>query len=286
MAKLIQFCTKASLYDGAFGGAVGWPAAGMGYIIKTNSGSFVVIDGGNSEDAEALIALLEQYAEGKMPTVEKWIVTHPHGDHYYALRDICKNSELYARIYVKELVYYFPEEFVNNEGSHICASALKDMQEIAKVLGASIKKPVFNERLSVDELELHFIYTPDDCTIFKGQQNANVCSLIFSVTGESKKVIFTGDAFRRSLLLTAWRFGKELKCDILQLPHHGLCDTGVMDFYRFANADTVLVPISKAGDASMHSGEHSPKDTEANLWAEQNATTVHKAFEGTVEIEI
>lgn len=285
MARLIQFCTKASLYDGAFGGAVGWPAAGMGYIIKSDAGSLIVIDGGNSEDAEALIALLEQHSDGEVPTVEKWIVTHPHGDHYYALRDICKSSALYARICVKELIYYFPEEFVNNEGSHICASALKDMQEIAKVLGASVKKPAFNEKLSVGELELHFIYTPDDCSIFKGQQNANVCSLIFTVSG-SKKAMFTGDAFRRSLQMTAWRFGKELKCDILQLPHHGLCDTGVMEFYKHASAETVLVPISKAGDRSMHSGEHRVCDTEANLWAEQNATAVHKAFEGTVEIYI
>ena len=30
MAKLIGYCTKDSLYDGAFDNTVGWKAAGMG----------------------------------------------------------------------------------------------------------------------------------------------------------------------------------------------------------------------------------------------------------------
>jgi beta-lactamase superfamily II metal-dependent hydrolase len=172
------------------------------------------------------------------------------------------------------------------DGYHICDEAQTHMEEIAKAFGADTHKPSYLERLCVGETEICFIYTPDDCTIFKGQQNANVCSLIFTVAGKTQRALFTGDAFRRSLQMCVWRFGKELKCDILQLPHHGLCDTGLLDFYKAADAQTVLVPISKAGDRSMHSGEHRPCDTEANLWAEQNAKTVCKAFEGNTEFEI
>lgn len=285
MAKLIQFQTAASRYNGAFGGSVGWPAAGMGYVICANNGAFTVVDGGNTEDAAQLVETLCRNSIG-IPIVEYWIITHPHGDHYFALREICRTPELISKIKVKELVYYFPEDFLTNEGTHVCSSALIDMENISRSLCAKIRKPKFNEQLSFGDLAIRFIYTPDDCSIFKGQQNANVCSLIFTVNGQHKRALFTGDAFRRSLQLTAWRFGNELKCDILQLPHHGLCDTGVMDFYKFANAPIVLVPISKAGHRSMHSNEHSKKDTEANLWAEENAQEVHNAFEGTFEIEI
>ena len=284
MAKLIQYCTNASLYDGAFGGAVGWPAAGMGYII-TSSDGIIAIDGGLPEDAESFIELLEQNSTGK-PSIKKWIITHPHLDHYGALKTICKSAELLSRISLEELIFYFPAEFMNNEGTHICAGAQTLMQEIAAATNAAVRTPRYNEKLCVGELELCFIYTPDDCTIFKGQQNANVCSLIFTIQGKEKKAMFTGDAFRRSLQLTAWRFGEDLKCDILQMPHHGLCDTGVLDFYKAADADTVLVPISKAGDRSMHSGEHKESDTAANLWAQSNAAKVYKAFEGTVCIDI
>ena len=55
MEKLIQYCTKASLYDGKFGGTAGWPAAGMGYILVSECNRLTVIDGGHGEDAEALV---------------------------------------------------------------------------------------------------------------------------------------------------------------------------------------------------------------------------------------
>ena len=256
MAKLIQYCTAASLYDGAFGGAVGWPAAGMGYVICADNGALTVIDGGNVDDAAELCNMLCRISSG-VAVVERWIITHPHGDHYFALREICRVPELLAKIRVKELVYYFPDDLLSADSYHVCDGANADMEKIAKALGANVRRPSFNEVIAADGLDIHFIYVPDDCSIFNGQQNANVCSLIFTVSGKHKRALFTGDAFRRSLQLTAWRFGKELKCDILQMPHHGLCDTGLLEFYKLVDAETVMVPISKAGHRSMHSGEHS-----------------------------
>lgn len=50
MEKLIQYATKASAYDGPFDSVVGWSAAGMGYIVKSENGKIIVIDGGHDED--------------------------------------------------------------------------------------------------------------------------------------------------------------------------------------------------------------------------------------------
>lgn len=88
MEKLIQYCTKASLYDGPFDSVVGWAAAGMGYLFKTANGHLVVVDGGNCEDAEAFVSLLEMNASTALPEIDLWIITHPHGDHYGALLEI------------------------------------------------------------------------------------------------------------------------------------------------------------------------------------------------------
>ena len=46
MAKLIQYSTRASQYSGAFDSEVGWAAAGMGYLIVTDGGRLIMIDGG------------------------------------------------------------------------------------------------------------------------------------------------------------------------------------------------------------------------------------------------
>ena len=60
MATLIQYRTEASLYDGPFDGVVGWAAAGMGYLLRTDTGEWIVIDGGFAEDADGLLALLHR----------------------------------------------------------------------------------------------------------------------------------------------------------------------------------------------------------------------------------
>ena len=111
MATLLQYQTKASLYDGPFNNEVGWPAAGMGYILKTESEKYVVIDGGHAEDAYSLLQLLLDNTNKALPEIEYWIHTHPHGDHYEALLEIARNPEYRNRIRVKHLLCYFPEEF-------------------------------------------------------------------------------------------------------------------------------------------------------------------------------
>ena len=58
-----------------------------------------------------------------------------------------------------------------------------------------------------------------------------------------------------------------------------------MDFYKRVDAKTVLIPISVAGDRTMRSDMYgdSPK---VNRFAEDNAETVYKAFEGTMEMAL
>ena len=280
MEKLIQYMTKDSLYDGAFDNKVGWAAAGMGYVIVTENGHLIVVDGGNTCDAEAFLELLESYAGGR-PVVDKWIITHPHGDHYGALQEICRNMNLAYRLQVKELVYHFPEDYRDRRGNGI-GYVYPHFEEIHEVTGAGHHLPSVDEVQEVDGMQIHYLYTPTDVSIL---DNPNQLSLIFTVQGKGKKIMFTGDAYHRNMQIAVWRYGNALKSDILQLPHHGLCDTGNMDFYKKTDAKTVLIPISVAGDRTMRSDLYGDLPA-VNRWAEDNADTVHKAFEGTVEIEL
>jgi len=278
MAKLIQYCTHASHYDGAFDSKVGWAAAGMGYLIVTDGGKLIAIDGGFAEDADDFLALRTKYTGEAVPTVDLWIITHPHGDHYWALKKLAETPE---RVRIKTIMYHFPEEFRDRNGNG-CMGAIRDLEVIVAAFGADAKLPQVDEHIDVDGLDLHVLYTPTDCSILN---NPNQLSLIFTVQGPEKKLMITGDAYHRNMQIVVWRYDKALKCDILQLPHHGLCDTGNMDFYKRVDAKTVLIPISVAGDRTMRSDMYgdSPK---VNRFAEDNAQTVYKAFEGTVEMEM
>ena len=281
MEKLIQFATKGSYYKGRFDSVVGWAAAGMGYILVTRNRKLVVIDGGNREDGEELLALLEKYG-GERPTVDLWIITHPHMDHYGALLTVAESEELSSRLTVKKLAYYFPRDFRNAKGEGI-EEVFPHFEVILRASGAERHRPLTGEVMTVDGMKIEFFYTPSDTTILN---NPNQLSLIFQVTGRKKKALFTGDAYRRNLEIVLWRIPEEkLRSDILQMPHHGLCDTGYAPFYRAVNAKTLLIPISIAGDRTMHSEAYGD-EPEDNLFAERNAEDIIKAFGGTREIAI
>ena len=281
MEQLIQYCTKDSLYDGPFDNTAGWKAAGMGYLLKTENGKLIAIDGGNAADAEDFLALIKANSADAIPEVDLWILTHPHPDHYYTLLALCENEALCKQLKIKTLLYHFPDEFQAQAGVPYCPRHNENMQRIREATGAEVHLPTTDERLMLDGMELHILYTPTDCSILN---NPNQLSLIFTAQGAGKKVLFTGDAFDRNLLITLWRYDKALKCDVLQMPHHGLCDTGNLRFYKRVAADTLLLPTCIAGDRAMHT-IYADKN-QANQYAEDLATTVYRSFEGTVTISL
>jgi glyoxylase-like metal-dependent hydrolase (beta-lactamase superfamily II) len=281
MSQLFQYCTRASLYNGPFGDGSPWPAAGMGYVFVTEDRHLIVVDGGHGADAGAFLELLCEIAGGA-PAVDLWIVTHPHGDHYGAIREIAAREELRKTVTVKELWWYFPPEFRDWNGKAPCEAANRHLREICASLGAVEHTPRIGETVTVGGLRLDMLFVPVDCSEI---HNPNSLSLIFTVKSPDKTVLITGDAFADTLGYCAERYGEALKSDILQLPHHGLCDTGLPDFYRLVGAETLLIPISEAGDRCMRSGIYGDA-TAANLVAEKMAAKIHRAYEGTVAVEL
>lgn len=56
----------------------------MCYVINTNNGKVIVIDGGNHGQAEELYRVLNKLGK----TVDLWILTHFHSDHFGAIIDL------------------------------------------------------------------------------------------------------------------------------------------------------------------------------------------------------
>jgi beta-lactamase superfamily II metal-dependent hydrolase len=284
MATLIQLCTSASLYDGAFDNDVGWSAAGMGYIIAAEDDHFIVVDGGFSEDATKIIDILESHTSSSLPTVDLWIITHSHIDHYGALLEISQNALLRERLNIKQLCYYFPREFRDRGGKLCNILALAQMEQISAKTGAQYLSPSLDGEIKVGDVKLKFIYLPTDCEPLNDKFNSNLCSLVFTVEGKKKKALITADAFKINLSIILEAHRGRLGCDIIQLPHHALCDTGIEEFYKEVNAKTVLVPTSIAGNRAMNTIYYDQNS--ANRMAIENAERVIYAFEGTAKTDI
>ena len=288
-AKLVGFCTEASKYDGVFDSS-GWTAAGMGYFIRTESGSLIVIDGGNTEDAVKFYKLLKKYSLTEHITVDYWILTHPHSDHVNCLIEMSEYKYMMDGMTIKNLVYDFPTELKEGTDATIPIYYKEKFDSIAQQIGANVIQPQKNQKIELSDATIEFLYVPSYNKDYKNITNINQLSLIFTVT-TSKKIMFTGDAFEKSLksVSNSYLFNSSaLDCDILQMPHHFLCDTGYKSFYDKVNAETLLLPACKSGyEAMKNSDEYkdNPKN-KINLAAESKAEKVYKAFEGNFEIDI
>ncbi len=281
MKKLIGYSTKDSMYDGDFDSIVGWKAAGMGYVIKTDNGKTIVVDGGDRLDADPFYNLLLNNSENGKVNVDYWIITHPHGDHYYCLLEMSKRKNVFDNVTVKNIVYMFPEDFCDKNGN-TCKADIENMELVKKLMGADEVTPNTEEPILIDGVRVDFLFVPKDCTDI---DNANGLSLIFTVEAD-KRIMFTGDAFVPSLKNVSERYRKLLKSDILQMPHHALCDTGYLDFFKYVDAHTVMLPTCIAGYRAMRDNDEYKRSNLANKFAEDNAHTVYKAFEGAFEIFI
>ena len=286
-AKLVGFRTEASRYDGPFNSTVGWTAAGMGYFVRTENGNLIVIDGGNTEDAVKFYKLLKKYSLTEHITVDYWILTHPHSDHVNCLIEMSEYRYMMENMTIKNLVYYFPEELKNGADS-TCMFYKEKFESIAEQVGAEIIQPKKNQEIELPGAKIKFLYVPSD---YKELTNINQLSLIFTVTTNSKKIMFTGDAFEKSLksVYNSYRWNSsELDCDILQMPHHFLCDTGYQQFYNKVNAETLLIPACRSGyDAMKNADEYKNNaKNKINLSVESKAENVYKAFEGDFEIDV
>lgn len=277
MSYLIQYSTLASKYDGPFGGGHPWISAGMGYLIATDEGRLIAIDGGHPADTEAFIALIEE--NSKDCTVDTWIITHPHIDHYSVFFNAATRYS--DRVKINKVVYRFPPDFKDSEGNGI-EDVVSDMEEALRVSGADHVTPTADDELYVGSSRIKFYFTPEDTSHIKGK---NPLSLIFSVTVGKSRMMFTGDTWTEMLDSVLKKYGSELKSDFLQLPHHGLCDTGHDGFYKVVSPDTVLIPTSTAGYNAMNREEYAHA-TGDNKAVEAAASRVYKSFEGTVKIEL
>ncbi len=276
MDKIIQFATKASFFDGPFGGGAPWIAAGMGYVIL--AGALTVIDGGAPEDAEALLALLERESGGTAK-VDTWILTHPHVDHYGALCGICGDEALSQRLTVDRIVCLFDESLLPEEERHFALDGKAALDIALSATGAAHLVPEENMTLTCGETSIKVLYVP---THEDQPRGPNDMSLILKVKTPSLEAVFTGDAKRDSLEKTLERHRHELKSDAVQLPHHGLCDSGHEGFYEAVGAKIVMIPACVSGEARMTDGTHGI--TPAH-YAKAIAERVYYAYNGNTEIK-
>jgi len=215
---------------------------GNSYIIKTDGGKVIVMDGGLAGDESHLRDLLMNTYGG---TVDQWWLTHPHGDHAGAMLAILKAPK---GITVKEVYYSrFTDALLATESG----SANQYARPLYELLDKSTTIKSYDLQTVGGLYEIDGILikvlgvsNPELLTTEESTSPYNNSSIILRIWDKDKSFLFLGDAQQEcgdKLLTKNSRFFRYLTVDYVQVAHHG--QQGVKEsFYKSITFKKALWP--------------------------------------------
>ena len=244
------------------------------FIITTEGGAVIVIDGGENNDAANLIEHLKALTGKEIPHIDAWILSHPHADHICAFLQIMETMP--SAVTVGKVYWNFPSaDFIAGLQPWKDESPARFYRDL----------PLFADKLvtvtrtdTFDAGEAHFVclYSPNP------EITENVCnnsSLVLMMTLGGKKTLWLGDAGEEEgdRILALCGDPSALKADYVQMAHHGQC--GVKkDFYEAVSPVGCFWNTPKflwENDAGLGYNTHGWKTIEVQGWMAELGVKEH-----------
>lgn len=236
-------------------------------IIVRNDKYTIVIDGGDNlsvvyDKSPYRIKLLTYLQRKGVSVIDLLIMTHPHRDHIGSLKEVVQNLK------IKE-VWYALEIPIDNDKIDVCKDnnmyealeLYKDIIRQLKQQGTTLKMlskeynysfsdinikvfPTILENILSVKRNISLLYSENEkrkCLeiLEEIDKNLNSCSLVLMIEYHETKILFTSD-----ILISYWDFIKEkkqLKANILKMPHHGDRMNVSAKFLEWVNPEHIII---------------------------------------------
>lgn len=204
----------------------------MGYIIKTDDGKVIIIDGGLPIGAPILKGFIGQLG-GK---VDSWVLTHPHEDHVGAFLSILNEG----KIKIDQVVHSRIEEEWVRQNELNYYEYVKSYHKSLENSSTMVVDPTIGEEILLgDGVSMKILGGWNENIRVNALNNA---SLVFKVKSAAKSVLFTGDlGIEGGQQVMLQNSLDELKADYVQMAHHGQAGAN-RDFYATVGAQYALWP--------------------------------------------
>lgn len=243
------------------------------FFIRLSDNSVVIIDGGwRMEDMKdfgrdvlypGFVKELQRICGTETIRVAAWFITHPHLDHAnflegvhlygydkpFKVERIIRNSPVCDDIPVSRWIpsekliggaqKNYPELEFHDDGY---ALVLEEAYKRWK--GTQIIKARTGMKFTFSGMDFEIYLTPDDTT---PATTINGLSLLIMQTYNSKKILWTGDMSTFAGDIALQMYGKLLKCDAVQIAHHGWGGGGSLEFYETCASPVQLWSNSEYG---------------------------------------
>ena len=191
------------------------------YVVTTEDGKIIVIDGGYRDDAENLLAYLRGVSGCEIPHVDAWIFSHAHGDHIDAFIEIVEKH--WDKLTVGKIYYNFPSaQFLCREQNY--GKCILDFNRLLPVFADKIEIVYRCDEYDIGSAHIEILYSPNgEIQAEPNGGRINDTSVVFMLTLAGKKMLFLGDAepLVGERLLVLYKGTGKLKADYVQMAHHG-----------------------------------------------------------------
>lgn len=254
---------------------------GMCLIIQCSDYSFFVVDSGHyyqfNDNDRIYKFMRDRTPKSQKVVVAGWFITHAHSDHISKLCDFLRyNTE-------DVIIEAFYSNLISNKYSEkTWAAEEKELSEkLFAILNSSDIPKIklrTGQRFWVRNLMFDVLFTHEDIYPQK-LMDYNDSSSVLMMSVDGTRVLIPGDASLLSSLSMEEHFPNDLKCDIVQVAHHG--HFGLRkEFYELAKASVALFPITQ-----IKFDEEYPK-LEANRRLIEISDYYYISSNGTIEIPL
>ena len=203
---------------------------GMCMLFKLEDGRFVIIDGGSrwpsSKMDQRLYEQLKNQAEDASNIVIAcWILTHSHQDHIAAFQGFAHNfKDVYSSTVTIESVMF---NFAGDDQASVTTQQLSgsdnEIRDKARsaFAGSKLFKPHPGNEISFANMRIEVLGTHESYIFKSYPEDYNACCLFLKITVNGQVICIPADSDATNNKVIEQNYGEYLKCDILQVDHHG-----------------------------------------------------------------
>ena len=186
------------------------------FIIETEMGELIVMDGGYRGEWEYLLNQLRKISGERKPRVAGWFLSHAHHDHIECFMEMIeKHSE---SIEIQHVYYNFPSiQFMEKNEPHFSA-AIKEFYSLLPRFADIAVIVSEGDRYEIGGAVFDILYSPNP--VWTGNAGNNSSIVIRMMLG-GQKVMFLGDLGAEAGNQLLNKYGSALKSDYCQMAHHG-----------------------------------------------------------------
>ena len=209
---------------------------GDSFIITTEDGKVIVVDGGHRTEINYFIEYLKAVTGQKRPHIDAWFLSHPHDDHCEVFIDTVRYHS--CEVTFDKVYANFPDGSFYKGYDEWAEIICNDYNSLLPALGdkaASLKEgDVFS--VGAARFTVFYTFNPE-------WKNCNEASTIMCMDLAGTSFMFNGDAGVNAGNYVVEKYGDTglLDCDICKMAHHG--QDGVdKNFYQAVSPEICVWP--------------------------------------------